>query len=64
MNARKRGRGRPPKKASEKASERIEIRCSADELNHYKRAAELSELALSAWMKEWLNHGANEELGS
>lgn len=63
MSPKKRGRGRPPKKPADVASERVEIRATSGERERYERAAELSELSLSEWIRSWLNHGADEEIG-
>jgi len=63
MSNKKRGRGRPPKKPEDTASERMEVRATPSERERYERAAELSGLSLSEWVRSWINHGADEELG-
>ncbi len=58
--ARKRGRPQvDPKKAK---SEHLDIRISAEEKQAFKDAADVSGLALSAWIRERLRQVARKEL--
>jgi predicted HicB family RNase H-like nuclease len=57
----KRGRGRPPKAADEKAEERIELRIPTADKAEWQASAERAELKLSAWIRDRLNKAAKRE---
>jgi len=54
----KRGRGRPPKPASERLSEFLRFRCRPPELAAWNAAAKKAKLDVEAWAKQELNRVA------
>lgn len=61
MEKAKRGRGRPPKPADERAEERIELRLPPADKAAWQEAAERAEQPLSAWIRDRLNRAAKRE---
>jgi hypothetical protein len=57
-------RGRPPKPASAKKQQRLDLRVSAKEKMAFKLAADNADQELSAWIRVQLHRAASEELGS
>ncbi len=55
-------RGRPRKDAAQSKGEYLDVRLEPSEKEAFKRAAELSGLALSAWVRERLRRAARAEL--
>jgi len=53
--------GRPPKPKAEQASEIVAVRLTQDERKACERAADQSELKLSAWMRDRLIRAAKRE---
>lgn len=45
------GRGRPIMPAHERASKWLRLRCTPEELERYRAAAEAAGLTLSAWVR-------------
>lgn len=60
----KRERGRPPKPANERLTERIEVRADLAEKQRLEQAADCAGLKLSDWIRERLKVAADAELGS
>ena len=60
-NTEKRGRGRPPKPADEKAEERLELRIASADKAEWQEAADRAEVKLSAWIRDRLNKAAKRE---
>jgi uncharacterized protein (DUF1778 family) len=54
--------GRPPKSGKKAMGERLEIRLLEGERATYDRAAELSEVPLSEWIRDALNREAEQVL--
>lgn len=50
MDKPKRGRGRPPLPAKDKATQQVHFRCTAQEKASYRRKAKPK--GISAWLKE------------
>ena len=59
----KRGRGRPPKDASEKKGQSLLVRLDDGEKEAFKDAADLAGVPLSTWVRERLRQIAGRELG-
>ena len=59
----KRGRGRPPKDASEKKGQSLLVRLDDSEKEAFKDAADLAGVPLSTWVRERLRQIAGRELG-
>ncbi len=59
----KRGRGRPPKDASEKKGQSLLVRLDDSEKEAFKDAADLAGVPLSTWVRERLRLIAGRELG-
>lgn len=55
-------RGRPPSEAGKAKDESIEVRVSGAEKEAFQAAADLSGLAVSAWVRERLRKAAAGEL--
>lgn len=54
-------RGRPKKQRDELHAERIELRTTTEEREHYERAATKAGLKLSAWIRDRLLMSALRE---
>jgi predicted HicB family RNase H-like nuclease len=59
----KRGRGRPPKDASEKKGQSLLVRLDDSKKEAFKDAADLAGVPLSTWVRERLRQIAGRELG-
>ena len=62
MKEKKRGRGRPPKDASEVRSETYLVRLEKTEKAAFKDAADLAGVPLASWIRERLRQIAAREL--
>lgn len=59
----KRKAGRPRKAADRSKVELLQVRLESNEKQGFTEAAELSGIALSAWVRERLRLAARDELG-
>jgi AT hook motif len=62
MKEKKRGRGRPPKDASQVRSEAYLVRLGKTEKEAFEQAADLAGVPLSIWIREGLRQIAAKQL--
>ena len=62
MKPKKQGRGRPRKSSERLKSKSLLVRVEPAEKQAFEEAADLSGLALAAWVRERLRAAAREEL--